>query len=111
VAKTKVMVIDEQPFSAPECGRLCFWQKDFEIFGGRPQERHPGVHRCEPAGISFCLGSDLAKSERALELGGRIARNFPNTRVVILSPNPNDEELFDAIRSSAVACWLKMPSG
>jgi DNA-binding NarL/FixJ family response regulator len=52
------------------------------------------------------LGSDLA-NQSGLELGGRIARNFPNTRVVILSPNPNDEELFDAIRSSAVACLAK----
>jgi DNA-binding NarL/FixJ family response regulator len=52
------------------------------------------------------MGSDLA-NQSGLELGGRIARNFPNTRVVILSPNPNDEELFDAIRSSAVACLAK----
>ena len=48
-------------------------------------------------------GADLA-SQRGLELGGRFARNFPNMRVIILNPNPKDEGLFDAIKSSAVAC-------
>jgi DNA-binding NarL/FixJ family response regulator len=52
------------------------------------------------------LGSDLA-THSGLELGRKIARNFPNTKVIILSPDPNDEELFDVIRSAAVACLRK----
>ena len=55
------------------------------------------------------LGSDLA-THSGLELGRKIARNFPNTRVIMLSPDPNDEELFDVIRSSAVACLKKNSS-
>jgi DNA-binding NarL/FixJ family response regulator len=52
------------------------------------------------------LGSDLA-THSGLELGRKIARNFPNTKVIILSPDPNDEELFEVIRSAAVACLKK----
>ncbi|NLT27836.1 MAG: response regulator transcription factor, partial [Dehalococcoidales bacterium] len=55
------------------------------------------------------LGSDLA-SHSGLELGKKIARNFPNTKVIILSPDPNDEELFNVIRSAAVACLNKNAS-
>jgi DNA-binding NarL/FixJ family response regulator len=55
------------------------------------------------------LGSDLA-THSGLELGRKIARNFPNTKVIILSPDPNDEELFDVIRSAAVACLKKSAS-
>jgi len=40
-----------------------------------------------------------------LELGKRIARSYPGTRVVMLSANPeeDDNELFEVIRSGAVA--------
>ncbi len=57
----------------------------------------------------FVLGSDLA-THSGLELGRKIARNFPNTKVIILSPDPNDEELFEVIRSAAVACLKKNSS-
>jgi len=52
------------------------------------------------------LGSDLG-THSGLELGGRIARYYPNTKVIMLSPNPNDEELFEVIKTAAVACLSK----
>ena len=45
-----------------------------------------------------------------LDMGKRIARYFPNTRVIILSPDPDDEELFAVIKTSAVACVNKNAS-
>ncbi len=39
-----------------------------------------------------------------LDLGRRIARNYPNTKVIILSPNTNDEQIFNIIRIGAIAC-------
>ena len=38
-----------------------------------------------------------------LELGRKIARRYPNSKVVMLSPNSNDEELFEVIKTGAVA--------
>jgi len=40
---------------------------------------------------------------KGLELGRTIARWYPNTRVIIMSSYFNDEELFEAIKSGAVA--------
>jgi two-component system, NarL family, response regulator DegU len=105
MAKTKIMVIDEQPFFRAGVRQALLQEKDFDIFEGDPKN---DILTAVDANLPdiVLLGSDLA-NQSGLELGGRIARNFPNTRVVIMSPNPNDEELFDAIRSSAVACLAK----
>ena len=103
--KTKVMVIDEQSFFRAGVRQALLQEKDFDIFEGDPKKDILATIDANLPDIVL-LGSDLA-NQGGLELGGRIARNFPNTRVVILSPNPNDEELFDAIRSSAVACLAK----
>ncbi len=105
MAKTKVMVIDEQSFFRAGVRQALLQEKDFDIFEGDPKNDILAVIDVNLPDIVL-LGSDLA-NQSGLELGGRIARNFPNTRVVILSPNPNDKELFDAIRSSAVACLAK----
>ena len=48
------------------------------------------------------LGSDLA-TINGLELGRKISRYYPNSKVIMLSPNPNDVELFEIIRTAAVA--------
>jgi DNA-binding NarL/FixJ family response regulator len=52
------------------------------------------------------LGSDLA-SLSGIELGKRIAQYYPNTKVIVLSPDPNDEELFEVIKTAAAACLSK----
>jgi DNA-binding NarL/FixJ family response regulator len=99
------MVIDEQPFFRAGVRQALLREKDFDIFEGDPRDDILAAIDANLPDIVL-LGSDLA-NQSGLELGGRISRNFPNTRVVILSPNPNDKELFDAIRSSAVACLAK----
>ena len=105
MAKTKVMVIDEQPFFRAGVRQALLKEHDFDILEGDPNTDILAAIDANLPDIVL-LGSDLA-SQSGLELGGRIARNFPNTRVVIMSPDPNDQTLFDAIRSSAVACLAK----
>ena len=51
----------------------------------------------------FFWGHHLGRTA-ALELGSKIARHFPNTKVIMLSPNPDDEDLFECIKTAAVAC-------
>ena len=40
---------------------------------------------------------------KGLELGREITRHYPNTRVIMLSPYFNDEELFESIKTGAAA--------
>ena len=105
MAKIKVIVVDEQSIFRAGVRQALLQEKDFDIFEGNPKSDILAAIDANPPDIVL-LGSDLA-NQSGLELGRRISRTFPTTRVVILSPNPNDEELFDAIRSSAVACLGK----
>jgi two-component system response regulator DegU len=107
VANTRVMIIDEQPFFRAGV-KMALQQDDMEILECDPAQDVLAAIEASLPDIAL-LGSDLA-NHTGLELGRRIARNFPNTRVIILSSDPNDEELFEVIRSSAVACLKKNSS-
>ncbi|MFC1957171.1 LuxR C-terminal-related transcriptional regulator, partial [Chloroflexota bacterium] len=50
------------------------------------------------------LGSELGPHYNAIALSKRIVRYYRNTKVIILTPNPNEEVLFEVIKTSAVAC-------
>ncbi|UCE98008.1 MAG: response regulator transcription factor [Dehalococcoidia bacterium] len=108
MTKTKVMIIDEQPFFRAGVSQALSNQDDIEIVECDPNNDTLAAVEAYLPDVTL-LGSDLA-THSGLELGRRITRNFPNTRVVILSPDPNDEELFEVIRSAAVACLGKNAS-
>jgi DNA-binding NarL/FixJ family response regulator len=102
------MIIDEQAFFRAGVKLALLQQEDMEVIECDPNNDTLAAIEANLPDITL-LGSDLA-NHTGLELGRKIARNFPNTRVVILSPDPNDEELFDVIRSAAVACLKKNSS-
>jgi len=102
------MIIDEQAFFRAGVRQALSRQDDLEILECDPNHNPLGVIEANLPDVTL-LGSDLA-THSGLELGRKIARNFPNTRVIILSPDPSDEELFEVIRSAAVACLKKNSS-
>jgi DNA-binding NarL/FixJ family response regulator len=108
MAKTKVMIIDEQAFFRAGVSQALSGQDDIEVIEGDPNNDILAAIEAYLPDVTL-LGSDLA-THSGLEMGRRIARHFPNTRVIILSPDPNDEELFEVIRSAAVACLRKNSS-
>ncbi len=108
VVKTKVMIIDEQPFFRAGVRQALSQQVDLEVIDCDPNHNPLGAIEANLPEVTL-LGSDLA-THSGLELGRKIARNFPNTKVIMLSPDPNDEELFEVIRNSAVACLKKNSS-
>lgn len=103
--KTKVMIIDEQPFFRAGVRQALSQQADFEILECDPSENPLALIEANLPD-TILLGSDLT-THSGLELGRKIVRHFPNTRVIMLSPDPNDEELFEVIRTAAVACLKK----
>ena len=108
MAKTKVMIIDEQAFFRAGVRQALSKQDNIEVMECDPNKDTIGAIEANLPDVTL-LGSDLA-THSGLDLGRKIARNFPNTRVIILSPDPNDEELFEVIRSAAVACLRKNSS-
>jgi two-component system response regulator DegU len=107
--KIKVMVIDEQAFFRAGVRQALSDQSDLEIL-----ECDPSQNPLEPIEANLpdvaLLGSDLA-SHSGIELGRKIAQNFPNTKVIVLSPDPDDEELFEVIKTAAAACLSKKATG
>ncbi len=106
--KIKVMVIDEQAFFRSGVKQALSSYPEFEVSECDPSNDPLGKIEANLPDVTL-LGSDLAAMS-GLELGKKIARFFPNTRVIMLSPDPNDEELFEVIKTAAVACLNKKTS-
>ncbi len=103
--KIKVMIIDEQAFFRAGVRQALSQQSDLEILDCTPNQNTLELIEANLPDVAL-LGSDLA-SPSGLELSRKIARYYPNTKVVVLSPDPNDEELFEVIKTAAVACLSK----
>ncbi len=103
--KITVLIIDEQAFFRAGVRQALSQQSDFKILDCDPAQDPLGIIEANLPDVVL-LGSDLAALS-GLELGRKIARYYPNTKVVMLSPDPNDEELFEVIKSAAVACLNK----
>jgi len=106
--KIKVMIIDEQAFFRAGVRQTLSDQSDLEILECDPTQDVLQLVETNLPDVAL-LGSDLA-SLSGIELGRKIAQHFPNTKVIVLSPDPNDEELFEVIKTSAVACLSKRAS-
>jgi DNA-binding NarL/FixJ family response regulator len=105
VDKIKVMIIDEQEFFRAGVRQVLSQQSDLEILDCAPNQDTLGLIEASLPNVAL-LGSDLT-APSGLELSRKITRYYPNTKVIVLSPNPNDEELFEVIRTAAVACLSK----
>ena len=103
--RIKVMIIDEQAFFRAGVRMALSQQSDFEILDGALNQNTLGLIEANPPDVVL-LGSDLA-APSGLELTRKIARYYPNTKVIVVSPDPNDEELFEVIKTAAVACLRK----
>jgi len=105
VDKIKVMIVDEQAFFRAGVRHVLSQQFDLEVLYCEPNQDTLGLIEANIPDFAL-LGSNLATLS-GLELSGKIARHYPNTKVIVLSPDPNDEELFEVIKTAAVACLSK----
>jgi DNA-binding NarL/FixJ family response regulator len=99
------MIIDEQEFFRAGVRQVLSQESDLEIIDCDLAHEPLDLIEHHIPDVAL-LGSDLATLS-GLELGRNIARLYPNTKVIMLSPNPNDEELFEVIKTAAVACLNK----
>jgi two-component system response regulator DegU len=107
--KIVIMIIDSQPFFRAGVRQALAQQNTLDILdilecepGDEGREAIAQITANSPDVVLLDLGYP---SLRGLDLGKKIVRYFPATKVVILSSNPdeNDEELFEVIKTGAVA--------
>ena len=106
--KIKVMIIDEQAFFRAGVHQTLSQQPDLEVLECDLTQNALETIEAHLPDVAL-LGSDLA-SLSGLELGRKIAQHYPNTKVIVLSPDPDDMELFEVIKTAAVACLNKKTS-
>ncbi len=99
--KITVMIIDEQPYFRAGVRQVLSQQSEFKILDYDTTQDTLELIEAQLPDVVL-LGSDLA-TINGLELGRKISRYYPNSKVIMLSPNPNDVELFEIIRTAAVA--------
>ena len=103
--KIKVMIIDEQALFRAGVRQTLSDQSDLEILECDPSQNPLDFIEASLPDVVL-LGSDLA-SRSGIELGRKIAQYYPNTKVIVLSPDPNDEVLFEVIKTAAAGCLSK----
>ncbi len=99
--KIIVMIVDKQAFFRVGVRQALSQQSDFEILDGDPNNDLLGTIEADSPD-ALLLDIDFP-SLSGLKLGRKIVRRYPNTRLIMLSPNLDNGELFEVIKSGAVA--------
>jgi DNA-binding NarL/FixJ family response regulator len=96
-----VIIVDKQSFYRAGMRHALTAQADFNLLDCPPDEKIiPLVETNSPCVV--LLDIDYPSLE-GLEICRSIVRHFPDTKVVILSPSTDDEQLFEVIKTGAVA--------
>jgi DNA-binding NarL/FixJ family response regulator len=105
VGRIKVLIIDQQVLFRAGVRQALSNEPAFDITDCDPtQDPLPVIETNLPDVV--LLGANLA-TRSMLELGRNIVRYSPTTKVILLSPDPNDKELFEIVKTAAVACLTK----
>ena len=96
-----MLIIDRQTyFRAGMCQALS-GQDDLELSDCDPTNNTIGL--IETTSPDVVLLDIDPPSFSGFDLGRKITRHCPNTRLIMLTTSPNDEELFEVIKTGAVA--------
>lgn len=99
--KVIVMIVDKQAFFRVGVRQALSHQPDFTILDCDPNDDPIGIIEADCPHV-LLLDVD-SPSLSGLELGRRIIRRYPNIRLIMLSPNLDNGELFEVIKTGAVA--------
>lgn len=99
--KITVMIVDKQAFFRVGVCQALSQQPDFEIMDSDPQDDLVELMETHCPDV-LLLDIDFP-SLGGLKLGRKIVRRYPNTRLIMLSPHLDNGELFEVIKSGAVA--------
>ena len=96
-----IAIIDRSEFFRVGVHRALSAQRNFRLMDCEPD--HEPLKFIEAHSVDVVLLDIDYPISKGLELGRSITRYYPNTRVIIMSPYHNDEELFETIKSGAAA--------
>ncbi len=99
--KISVMIVDKQPFFRAGVCQALSEQEAFQLFDS---DVDANLMELVEANSPNVLLQDIDyPSLSGLELAKKIILRYPSTRVIMLSSNPDDSQLFEVIKTGAVA--------
>ena len=96
-----IAIIDRSEFFKVGLRQRLSSQRDFRLMDCDPDDEP--LNFIETYSVDVVLLDIDFPISRGLELSREISRHYPNTRVIMLSPFFNDEELFETIKTGAAA--------
>jgi two-component system, NarL family, response regulator DegU len=103
-----VMIIDDQELFRAKVRQTIAHYPDINVRDYAPSQNT--MHQIEAIMPDVALLGCHFSVYDSLGLADQIAQQFPSVKVIVMTPDPNDEELFAVIKSSAVACLNKSAS-
>jgi len=101
VEKISVMVIDKQTFFRAGVCQALSEQKDLDLLDCDPNVNPLEIIEASSPAV-LLLDIDYP-SLSGLDLARKVVQRFPSTRVIILSSSPDDDQLFEVIKTGAAA--------
>jgi len=98
---TRVMIIDRQPLFRAGVKQTFIEQSDFEIIEADPSDNLSAIIEAD---LPEVILLDVERpSLNGLKIGRSLLQRYPTIRLIVLTPEINNEELFQAIRIGAAA--------
>lgn len=98
--RIKVVIADNQPLYRKGIRSTLTQLPDIEICGEVSSDKELMANLANLQPDVLLLDTDLS-SDHITETARAVKQQMPTVSVVLMTPNPNDDELFDAIRSRA----------
>ena len=100
-----VMIVDKQALFRTGVCQALSEQTEFEVSDCDPNQNPMELIEANSPGV-LLLDIDYP-SLSGLDLARKVVLRFPSTRVIMLSSNPGDKQLFEVIKTGAVAYLSK----
>lgn len=107
--KIVVMIVDKQALFRIGVGHALSQQPNFEVFDSDPSQNSMALIEAKCPDV-LLLDIDYP-SLKGLDLARKIGQRYPTTRVIMLTSNPDDKQLFEIIKTGAVAYLDKSITG
>jgi DNA-binding NarL/FixJ family response regulator len=101
VSKINIVILDRSELFKAGVRQKLSTQQDFSLLDFNPDS--DPLHFIDANSIDVVLLDIDSPISKGLELSKAIAQHYPNTRVIVLSSYFSDEELFETLKTGAVA--------
>ncbi len=101
MATTRIVIIDKQPLFRGGVKQALSGQVDFEIVEASPDDNLSVIIEADLPDV-ILLDID-SPSLNGLKIGRSLIQRYPATRLIVMTSEANNDELFEAIRIGAAA--------